>query len=401
MTNKTTIAVFFGGKSVEHEISVLSAMQAIAAFDENKYEIIPIYLTKEGTWHTGDALLEVDNFKNVKQLLSLCEEVYITPSAKDQGIYKVKTSWFGKKEIGAFDVAFPILHGSPGEDGSLQGLFELKEVPYVGSDVLSSAVSMDKIMSKMVLKESGVSVVDYTWFYEADWFEKEEEILAEAKATLGYPIIVKPANLGSSVGISKADNEEELREAIELATSFAPRILLEKVITNLTEINCSVMGNNGNIMLSACEEPLRSGEILSYDDKYMSGNGGKGAKGGGGSSGKGMSGLKRKLPAELPADVQAAINKMAHDTFRVLDNGGVVRIDFLWDKDTNEVFVNEINSIPGSLSFYLWEATDKSFSALLDEMISFALKRQRDRSSLVKTYDRNIFQMSGGKTGKA
>jgi len=400
MTNKTTIAVFFGGKSVEHEISVLSAMQAIAAFDENKYIIIPIYLTKEGTWHTGDALLDVDNYKNVKQLLTQCEEVYITPSANDQAIYKVKTSWFGKAEIATFDVAFPILHGSPGEDGSLQGLFELKQIPYVGSDVLSSAVSMDKIMSKMVLKESGVSVVDYTWFYEADWFEKEEEILAEAKKKLDYPIIVKPANLGSSVGISKADNEEELREAIELATSFAPRILLEKVITNLTEINCSVMGNNGNIMLSACEEPLRSGEILSYDDKYMSGGGGKGAKGGGGSSGKGMSGLKRKLPAELPDQVQKDINRMAHDTFRVLDNGGVVRIDFLWDKDTNEVFVNEINSIPGSLSFYLWEATNKSFSALLDEMISFALKRQRDRSGLVKTYDRNIFQMSGGKTGK-
>jgi len=399
MTNKTTIAVFFGGKSVEHEISVLSAMQAIAAFDESKYKIIPIYLTKEGRWYSGDALLEVDNYKNISGLLEQCKEVYLTPSAKDRTIFKTKTSFFGKKDIGNFDVAFPILHGSPGEDGSLQGLFELKELPYVGSDVLSSSVSMDKIMSKMVLKESGISVVDYTWFYESEWFDKEAEILAEAEQKLGYPIIVKPANLGSSVGISKADNAEELREGIEIATSFAPRILLEKVITNLTEINCSVMGNNGNITLSVCEEPLRSGEILSYDDKYMSG-GGKGAKGGG-SSGKGMSGLKRKIPADLPTEVQNAINKMAHDTFRVLDNSGVVRIDFLWDRDTNEVFVNEINSIPGSLSFYLWEATDKSFTVLLDEMISFALKRDRDRSGLVKTYDRNIFSMSGGKTGKA
>lgn len=395
MVNKISLAVFFGGKSVEHEISVLSAAQAIAAFDPEKYNVIPIYLTKEGKWYTGDALLEVDNFRNIPNLLQQCTEVYISPAAGDNGIYKVKKSFFGKAEIARFDIAFPILHGAPGEDGSLQGLFELKEIPYVGSDVLSSSVSMDKIISKMVMKESGISVTEYIWFYESDWFENEENIIKQAEEKIGYPIIVKPANLGSSVGISKADNQDELREGIEAATNFAGRILLEKVITNLTEINCSVMGHNGDIRLSVCEEPLRSGEILSYDDKYMSG--GKN----GGSSGKGMSGLKRKIPADLPEKVQSDINDLAYRTFKVLDNSGVVRIDFLWDRDTDQVYVNEINSIPGSLSFYLWEATDKTFTEELNDMVSFALKRHRQRAELVKTYDRNIFSMSGGKTGKA
>lgn len=396
MTNKTTVAVFFGGKSVEHEISVLSALQAVAAFDTAKYEILPIYLTKDGKWYTGDALLDTDNFRDMKALLARCEEVYMTPAAKDQTVYRVKTSLFGKREVASFDLAFPILHGAPGEDGSLQGFFELKEIPYVGSDVLASSVSMDKIISKMVMKEAGIPVTAYTWFYESEWYEREPEIMAEAEEKLGWPIIVKPANLGSSVGISKADNAEELREAVELAVSFAPRILLENVVQNLTEINCSVLGNNGDIRLSVCEEPLRSGEILSYDDKYLSG-GGKGSKGGGGNSGKGMSGLKRKIPADLPATVQQNIENAARRTFRVLDNSGVVRIDFLWNTKSNEIFVNEINSIPGSLSFYLWEATNKNFTQLLDDMIGFALKRQRDRSGLVKTYDRNIFSMGGGK----
>lgn len=393
MQNKTTVAVFFGGKSVEHEISVLSALQAVAAFDTDKYRIIPIYLTKEGKWYTGDALLDTDNYRDIKALSARCEEVYMTPAAGDQNIYRRKTSLFGKREVAGFDVAFPILHGAPGEDGSLQGLFELKEIPYVGSDVLASAVSMDKITSKMVMKESGIPVTDYMWFYESEWFADEEQIIRESSEKLGFPVIVKPANLGSSVGISKADSAEELREAIELAVRFCPRILLEKVVVNLTEINCSVLGYNGDINLSVCEEPLRSGEILSYDDKYMSGDG----KGGGS---KGMSGLKRKIPAELPTGVLKDIETAARATFRVLDNSGVVRIDFLWDRDTDAVYVNEINSIPGSLSFYLWEATDKSFTRLLDEMVNYAFKRQRSRSGLVKTYDRNIFAMSGGKTGK-
>lgn len=393
--SKTSVAVFFGGKSVEHEISVLSAMQAIAAFDDNKYQITPIYMTKEGRWYSGDALLSVDNYEDIPALLKKCEEVYITPSANDNVVYRSHPSFFGKKEVASIDIAFPILHGSPGEDGSLQGLFELKEIPYVGSDVLSSSVSMDKIISKMVMKEYGISVVDYIWFYEQDWFEKEAEITKKVEQQLGFPVIIKPANLGSSVGISKAENIEELREGIDLAISFAPRVLLEKVVQNLTEINCSVLGNNGDISLSVCEEPMRSGEILSYSDKYMSGD--KSSK----SSGKGMSGLKRKIPADLPAQVQADINRMAHDTFKVLDNSGVVRIDFLWDKGNNNVYVNEINSIPGSLSFYLWEATDKTFTQLLDTMIGLALKRQRNREGLVKTYDKNIFKMSGSKMGKS
>jgi D-alanine-D-alanine ligase len=389
---KIKVGVIFGGRSVEHEISVISAQQAISAFDKNSYEITPIYITKTGKWYTGDALLNVDNYKNTDTLLSQCTEIYLSPTYGDFTINSVQSSIWKNKELGKIDIAFPIIHGSNGEDGSLQGLLELKGIPYVGCDVLSSAIGMDKIMMKMVLKESGLPVVDYTWFTDRSWHTNQDAIIANVKK-LGFPVIVKPSNLGSSVGVSKAANEADLADAVELATRFSGRVLVERMVVNLKEINCSIIGDAAEQTASVCEEPLGGGDILSYKDKYIT-------KGG---SSKGMTTLKRRIPAEIPVELSTKIQDLAKETFRILSCSGVSRIDFLIDKTDNSVYVNEINTIPGSLSFYLWEATNKDFSTLLKNLIDVALKRQRERENLVMSYGENIFSMGGGlsKAGKS
>jgi len=389
---KINIGVIFGGRSVEHEISVISAQQAISAFDKNSYDITPIYITKTGKWYTGDALLNVDNYKNTDSLLAQCTEIYLSPTYGDFTINAVQSSIWKSKTLGKIDIAFPIIHGTNGEDGSLQGLLELKGIPYVGCDVLSSAIGMDKIMMKMVLKESKLPVVDYTWFTDRSWHLDKETILENINK-IGFPVIVKPSNLGSSVGVSKAADEAQLVDAIELAGSFSSRILVERMVTDLKEINCSVLGDSANQTASVCEEPLGAGDILSYKDKYITK----------GSSSKGMTSTKRQIPANISVEQSTYIQDLAKETFRILSCSGVSRIDFLVDKKDNKVYVNEINTIPGSLSFYLWEATDKKFAQLLKTLIDVALKRQRERDNLVVSYSENIFNMSAGlsKSGKS
>ena len=380
---KINVAFFFGGKSVEHEISVISALQAMAATDRNKYTVTPIYISKEGDWYTSEALLEVDNYKNIKRLLEKSHKISVDFHGEGFEIYR--PSLMGRKSMGKIDVAFPVLHGTNGEDGVLQGFFELKNLPYVGSNVLGSAIGMDKVIMKMVLKENNIPTVDYVWFTDKEWYLNKNAIQQKIN-TLGFPVIIKPANLGSSIGISHANNENELKEAIEMAGSFSTRILVEKMITDLREINCSVMGSVDKQEASVCEEPLRSGEILTYEDKYNSN-----AKG---AASKGMESTQRIIPAKIPDELTERIQQMAQKTFRVLNSSGVARLDFLIDKSTNAVYVNEINSIPGSLSFYLWEATGKSFETLIDDLINVALKRHQEQDNYMMSYNQNIFTLN-------
>ncbi|EAY24386.1 D-alanine--D-alanine ligase family protein [Microscilla marina] len=383
---KANIGVFFGGRSVEHEISVISALQAIQAIDHSRYDVTPIYISKAGQWYTGEQLLDVENYRKLDELLNNSTKIIMSPNFEDYSFVESGAKGLFKKPLkGKIDIAFPVLHGSFGEDGALQGLFELMGIPYIGCDVLSSAVGMDKIMMKMVLKESGLPVVKYVWFYSKNWQQDTTSHIGKVEQTLGYPVIVKPANLGSSVGIKKAANREELEEAIDYAAGFSHKLLVEQTIVDLKEINCSVLGNYENAQASTCEEPLMSGEILSYQDKYVT-------KGGN----KGMSGTKRKLPAEIPTEMSDKIQQLAVDTFQVLGCAGVSRIDFLLDQATNEVYVNEINTIPGSLSFYLWEATDKNFGQLVNDLIDTAFKNYREKNNLTFSYEEtNIFSMSG------
>lgn len=389
---KTNIAVFFGGRSTEHEISVISANQAICAINKEKYDITPVYITKEGRWFTGEALLNLKEYRNIPGLLAKCREVYMRPIHGDQNLYLTHPEgMLKKKDVAAhIDVVIPVLHGANGEDGTFQGILEAIGVPFAGCDTLSSANGMDKITMKMILRGGGIPVVPYVWFTDKHWADNKEAVVKEVETELGYPVIVKPANLGSSIGISTAHNDEQLRRAIDEATRYSTRIIVEHMIEHLQEINCSVLGDADECEASVLEEPIKTTEILSYDDKYKGGTKGS----------KGMQASAKKIPADLPEDETARIRKMACDTFKVLSCHGVSRVDVMIDRDTRYIYVNEINTIPGSLSFYLWEATGMSFDQLMDRLVALALKRDRAMARKTLSFSQNIFALTGkGKGG--
>ena len=392
---KINVGVIFGGRSVENEISVITAAQTMAAMDTQKYNIVPIYISKEGRWYTGDKLRTTDNYRDMNTLLASVEEVYFRPIFGDNKLYKVRKPLFGSDVVTTIDVILPALHGTAGEDGSFQGLVEMTGIPYACPNPLASANGMDKITMKMILKESGIPVVDYAWFSDKEWLSDQEGVVERCEA-LSYPLIVKPANLGSSVGIKAVHNREELVEAVDAAIKYSKRIIVEQLIERLKEINCSVLGDYYDCEASVCEAPVRSGEILSYEDKYLGGGKNKPSEG--------MHSTVREIPARLPEEQTAYIRETACKTFRVLACDGVSRIDFMIDEATNNIYVNEINTIPGSLSFYLWEATGVKFNELVDRLIAIAFKRKRDSEFKVTSYSENIFAYQakhGAKLGGA
>jgi D-alanine-D-alanine ligase len=384
---KINLAVIFGGKSVEHEVSVISAVQAMASMDKEKYNIVPIYMTKGNEFYTGDNLFDINSYKNIPELLSSCTECILVRSEGKVSLIRQKMKKFGSNVICDIDVAFPIVHGTNVEDGALQGYLQTLDIPYVGCDVLASAIGMDKYAMKILLKEAGFPVLDCCRFAD---FEAEniEKCLDEVESKFSYPVIVKPINLGSSVGISKASDRKALEKAIEEAFEFADRILVEPAVVKLKEINCSVVGDSEDAEASVCEEPVQCDEILSYKDKYVAGD-----KSGGGS--KGMATLKRKIPAEITPEQDKFIRRIAVDAFKFLGCNGVTRIDFMIDMANDKIYINEINTIPGSLSFYLWEPKGVKYTELLERMIQLAMKRYRRHEKINYSFDTNILSMGG------
>lgn len=409
---KIKVGVFFGGASVEHEISVITMNQAISSLNPEKYEVVPIYIAKNGVMYTGDDLLDLYSFKDMDVLLKRCYKVAVINDGKGVKVVRCPAPWIGKRVLNTIDVAFPIVHGTNCEDGTIEGFLTLLGIPYVGPDIMASSIGMDKILQKKVLRDSGIPVVDFVSFYSMEYIKDEEKILDNIESELDYPVIVKPGNLGSSVGIRKAKNKPELEEAIEFAMEFADRIIVEKAVEDLKEINCSVIGNLSESEVSVCEEPFFTDDILSYTDKYIGNGKSKGGTIGGGkntnikfSSPKtaektsGESFSNKKIPADISKEKTEEIQNLTKEVFKVLGCNGVSRVDFLIDTKTDKVYVNEINTIPGALSYYLWEATGKSFEQELDELIDLAIKRQRDREKLTFSNDQNILAMQGGTKG--
>lgn len=388
---KTNIGVFFGGRSTEHEISVISANQAINAIDRTKYDVTPVYVTKEGRWFTGDALLDLRNYRDMKSIEKLAEEVYMRPVHGDFNLYFTKPKgMFGKKDVAArLDVAIPVFHGANGEDGTFQGILQAIDIPFAGCDTLSSANGMDKITMKMILRENDIPVVDYVWFTDRQWFADRDRLIERIEKTIGYPVIVKPANLGSSIGIGCAHDREQLLEKVEDAARYASRIIVEDMVEDLQEINCSILGDCDEYRASVLEEPIKTTEILSYTDKYMGGSKGT----------EGMQASLKKIPADLPEDMTREIQRLAGETFRVLSCHGVSRVDVIVDRATGKIYVNEINTIPGSLSFYLWEASGVSFPQLMDNLVSLAVKRKGRQQRKTTSFSQNIFALGGGTKG--
>ena len=363
MPNKIRVGVIFGGRSAEHEVSIVSATSIVNALDRNKYEVLPIGITPEGRWLSSVKALELLRARvNVENL----PEHILVPDPRKQGLIELKDS-SAQAAPQQIDVAFPVLHGTYGEDGAIQGLFELADIPYVGSGVLGSAVGMDKVVQKQLLRAANIPVAPEVWFMIAEYRDHSKKILGLIERKLSYPCFVKPANLGSSVGISKAHNHRELMQAIELAAEYDLKILVEKGIEHAREIECSVLGNEEPIA-SIAGEIIPSNEFYDYDAKYVDGK------------------STPVIPARLPKSVLKKVQFYSTESFRILNCSGMARVDFLVRKKTNAIFLNELNTIPGftSISMYpkLWQASGISYPDLLDRLVQLAIEHHEERKHL-------------------
>lgn len=395
---KIRVGVFFGGKTVEHEVSVISAMQAIAALDREKYEVVPVYITKDSRFFTGEVFLKDGWYRDIPAALAAGVRVLPVRDGGEARLLRHPAPRFGKAVCAVLDVALPVVHGTNVEDGALQGFLEYLDLPYAGPDVAASAIGMDKWAMKALFRAQQLPVCDGVRLTAAQWFAEPDEARARVLGAVGLPCVVKPVNLGSSVGIGFARDEETLAQCIADALSYAPVVLCERAVQNLREINCAVLGDRDGVRVSVCEEPLNATDVLTYRDKYMAQNGAKGAKTEGSS---GMAQLARRVPADLTPEQAQTAQSLAEQAFLAIDASGCARVDLLLDDKTGVFTVNEINTIPGSLAFYLWEASGLSFSGLLDELISLALKRRRELDALQRSFDVNLLQNAslGGAKG--
>ena len=388
---KITVGLFFGGSSVEHEVSIISALQALKRFDQNKYAVLPIYITRDHAFYTGEAAGRIEEYRDIPALLK--KSTRVLPAREGDRVCLLPYGRFGlkTKPLAVLDLAFPVVHGTDVEDGALQGYFRTLGLPFAGSDVGPSAVGMDKYAQKLLYAASGLPVLPALRFRAE---EDREETIRRITAKIPFPLVVKPLDQGSSVGIRLVKDGESLADALDYAFSFSPRVLAEKAVQPLRELNCAVLGDAEEAEASEVEEPVMGDEILSYRDKYEGG-----AKGSKGAGGKGMSGLSRLLPAPISPEMREKVRSLAVRAFRALDLSGVARIDFLLNAETEELYINEVNTIPGSLSFYLWEPMGLSYTALLDKMVSLALKRERERASFRSEIDTGILKNFSGAKG--
>lgn len=376
------VGVIIGGRSVEHEVAVITAMQMIENLDKSKYNVIPIYINNEGKWLIMEGLDKFDTYK--KGDFSKAKEVFIKPSYGDKKIYvinKVEGSkgLFSKgdsyeqiQEYAKLDVAVLGLHGTNCEDGTVQGLLDTMGVPYTGGDVLASSIGMDKVLMKDVYKQNNIPTVNYVWFYRDEWKTRKDELI-ESIEKLQYPLMVKPSNLGSSIGINKAKDRETLLNAIEIAINYDEKILIEEAVENLREINCAVIGRNHDVKISVLEEPIGWKDVQSFENKYNKDGG-----------------ATRRIPADVSENVKTEIEELAKKAFTVINCAGTARIDFLLEND-EKVYVNEINTLPGSTSYHLWDKVGIDFKKLMDMLIDIALKNEEEKQKNMVTFKSDLY----------
>lgn len=419
---KIKVAVFFGGKSVEHEVSIITALQAIENINPDKYDVIPVYITKSNKMYAGESIADINAYKNIPALLKKSEQVIPANIGEKTVLMRCEKKLLKDSIYSDIDVAFPIVHGTNVEDGTIQGYLKMLNIPYVGCDVISSALGMDKFACKEVLRDNNIPVIEGKLYSVRQYKEDEKKLRDDIEASLSFPVIVKPVNLGSSVGISIAKSQKELEKSLEEAFTYASKILVEKAIMNLKEVNCSVLGDYENAWASECESPIKFDEILSYKDKYLGNTSAKGgtknsakggkvcsktcgtkgsAKGGkfGGTMGSDDSNPALELPAKISDKTKEKIQEYAIKTFNALGCSGVIRIDFIIDQDMQKIYVNEVNTIPGSLSNHLWRATGTAYPELLDKLIQLGLKRAREEENLTFSFDTNILSGYWGAKG--
>ncbi len=379
--SQRNVVVAFGGMSPEHEVSVLTAMQAISALEDTEYRLIPLYITKSGRWLTGDSLLELENYKDLKQLEE--NAIACTFSHDDLGkpvLHETESKgFFAKPGQHPIYAVLPAFHGSEGENGAFQGTCDMYNIPFAGSGVFASSLGMDKVKAKELCRTHAIPVTDGVSFTEDEWQDQQDKILNSIES-LGFPVVTKPVSLGSSIGVAKATDRESLIDSVETAFRYDYNLIVEQAVSPLMEINCSVLGYSDDIETSVCERPLGQEETLSFEDKYQSDEDGS----------KGMASADRIIPADISDELTEKIQDLSRKVFTAFRASGVARLDFLVNADTQQVYFNEINTIPGSFSFYLWDESGMNMKELMLQLVDIAIKRHRIKMGRIRSYETNL-----------
>lgn len=379
---KLKVGVIFGGRSVEHEVSIITAIQAMDNIDTDKYEIVPIYITKDLEWYTGGCLRFIDTFKEFDLIRRYSKRVNLI---NKDGRYILQTNGMIRREINELHLAFPIMHGANAEDGSIQGYLNMVGIPYVGSNIYSSVLAQDKVFMKQVLSSNSIPVTKYVWFGERFYRNKKSELFKQIDE-LKYPLIIKPATLGSSIGIEIITRKEEIDSTIERAFKYDSKIIIEEMIEDLTEYNCSVLlTKNGNIT-SEIEELITNKDIIEYGDKLSLDNE--------------DSSVKRTLPAKISEKLRDEIELTSLAAFKMLNMRGTARIDFLYDNKNKKLYVDEINSIPWCFSHHLWEARNISYKELLTIMLEDAIAVEVKHQQMINTIENDVIKKLNNTTIK-
>lgn len=382
---RKTVAIFFGGTSPEHEVSILTGVQAFHAIDTSRYEPVPIFVDRDGKFYTGKDLVDTANYKDTGKLLSGCKCVSFIK--EDNVTFMLSKSFMGnvKKPIGCAFLAF---HGAYGEGGTFQGFCEILGLPYTSSDTLGSSLCMDKVSMKHILEKYSIPMANYTFVLEKDFIENQNKTIEMIEKKIPYPVFVKPSNGGSSIGVSRVKNRNEFLRSLEVAFAFDSKVLIEQEFTKDTEINISYIGLwNDKVQNSISEEVYSDNEFLDFENKYLKGSKSKKVTGS-----KGMVSTNRHIPAQVSPALLKKLEQDGEKAFRVLGCSGVVRIDFLVNKKTEEYALVEVNTIPGSLAFYLWEKTGVSFTELTTRMIEIAFKKKESMESHSRKFTPQIFK---------
>ena len=394
--SKLQLGVIYGSRTCEHEVSIISAVQLMRAADRQRYDVIPIYISKQGEWYTGDALMDISAYTPFDPGRKGVIRVNLDVTAGSGALTTVQhgKGLFAKDQevvVARLDCVIPVMHGMHGEDGTVQGLMELCNIPYSSAGVGASAMGMDKVYMKQFFRGAGFPVLPSTWFLRRAWEENRVDVLNAVEEKLPYPVFVKPASLGSSIGVTKARDRKGLEDALELAFEFDRKVLVEQGLEDPLELNCSVLGYDGHAQASEIEMPISGGDLLTFAEKYL----------GGSNSTKGMASLKRVLPAPIEPERRDKSQKLSVDIFNDMDCKGVVRIDYMYDAKTDGLYITEINTIPGSMAFYLWESCGKPYSQLIDDLVQYAMEAQKDKDDSNYAYSSDILSnvTLGGKVG--
>lgn len=390
--SKMNIAVFFGSRSCEHDVSIVSALQCIEATKAAGFNVTPVYISRDGLWYTGEPLENIETFREFNPMTKGITRVTldVTANAGDLWAWPPQRAGLFAKvpaPLCHIDCVIPVFHGWHGEDGTIQGLLEMANIPYASSGVLGSAIGMDKIAMKQILRGASFPVLDFVWFTREQLKKERQAVIERVEKEIKYPAFIKPAALGSSIGVSRARNREELERALDVAASYDRRILVEVGVVHPVEINCAAVGYGEDVRASVCEMPVPSSNdtFLDFWQKYLRNASTKGE------DSRGMKSLSRVVPAPIGDELTGRIQTMTCDIFKLLDCCGTVRVDFILDQN-DMLFVNEPNTIPGSLAFYLWKASGLDFPKLIEKMVEDALRAHADKNSSVFAYDSSILK---------